>query len=57
MNLPTILVSLEDFQHAHNYEMKIENESNARAAATVTPARDSRNKKRSCHNLKSEEAK
>ena len=56
MNLPRIVGSLEDFQHAHNHETKIENESNAHAAAIVTSARDSRNKKRSFQNAQSEDA-
>ena len=44
-NLPRIVGSPEDMQHAHNYEMKIEHENNTCVIATVTPKKDSRNKK------------
>ena len=40
MSLPRVVGLPEDLQHAHNYETKIVNESNAGAAAIVTPARE-----------------
>ena len=40
-NLPRIVGSPEDLQHAHICEMKIKNEINERVAATATPTRDS----------------
>ena len=38
-NFPRMVGSSEDFQHAHNCEMKIVNESNTDVVATVTPIR------------------
>ena len=43
MNLPRIVSLPEDLKHAHNYEMKIENENNAQVVARANATRDSRN--------------
>ena len=40
--LPVFVGSPEDSQHAHKYEMKIENENDTGAAAMATPTRESR---------------
>ena len=39
INSPRLMGFPEDLQHARNYEMKIENESNADTTVTVTPIR------------------
>ena len=57
MNLPRIVDLPEESQHACNYEIKIENESNADVVAIVTPTIESRNKNWSYQNLQAEEAK
>ena len=55
--MPRILDSLEDSQHAHNNEMRIENENNTHAVATETPTRDSRNKDQSYYTSRRSERK
>ena len=44
INLPIIMNLLEDLQHTHNFEIKIEKENNTHFVATITPTIDSQNK-------------
>ena len=56
-NLHRFLGFQEDLQCVCNHDMKTQDDNDADVAATVTPARESRNNKRRCEHIQAEEAK
>ena len=56
-SLSRILCSPSDLQYVHNYEMNNDTSKNTIIPSIITPARESRDKKRNYEILQDEEAK